>query len=252
MRIEKHEVGTALAVPKREQLLDFFVQSLSCIEVAKETLAIIDDARAGDIDEEDELDSLDGQKFNDFRGIQIFAVGGFSAIPSMHVCARDVTHHMEVYNNTLADTVGFGLFLDDEQHDALEKSCKLIISELAYLLFFEFRVEEQLQLAGSDDEFIDEIIKMYCNSYSIDSISILQKIESLHNEFPFHLSIFDDFPEYESDFEAIMGPLMASCIGKDFDIASVKNVINGKVTPEEFIESLSGMDADFDGNMTLF
>ena len=49
-----------------------------------------------------------------------------------------------------------------------------------------------------------------------------------------------------------MGPLMASCIGKDFDITSVKNVINGKVTPEEFIESLSGMDADFDGNMTLF
>lgn len=238
--IVKHNFSNVITNPKREHFFEFFTQSKNAIDKLVETLSIVEEAE----DEFEELDELEGQTLEDIKAIGFFATGGFSVKPAMFICARDVMLHITKYNKLLNEHLGFGMFFDEKGHDTLNKLCTQIIAELCYLLWFEFDMELQLEKLGASEEYIDEIVKMYCDSFGIAQKTILEFVKNTRSVYPFHLSIFDDYPEFEAEFEAIMGPYLGSLIEKDLTLKQIKDVINGNIKPEELIEQLSGQEID--------
>lgn len=140
----------------------------------------------------------------------------------------------------VSDFVDDGLFLADDECEQLNKMLNQIISELVYSIYYEFDIPTHVQKLEADEDYVDEIIKMYCDSYSIPMRDIITQIAEDKVKYPFRLSIFEDYPEYEADFEKIMGPLVGSLMENDkLTLEQVKDVINGKITPEALVESFS-------------
>lgn len=237
--IIKHAGSNLITIPKREHFFEFFVQARNCINKLKETKSILEDAAEGDIDCFEELDALESQRIEDYSGLSIFVKNAVTTNNSVFVCARDVVNHINLYNEKITEFTGYGITLEGEDRKLLSERVHKIISELLYMLWFEFNAEEQLEQLEAGNDYIDEIVKMYCDTFSLNQKNVLLTLKKEREEFPFHLSIFDDYPEYESDFEAVMGPSLGSLADKEITIMQVKAVINGSITPEELVDTLS-------------
>ena len=227
--IVKHEGTNLIMNPKREDFFEFFVQAIASIRRVKDCFEITDGIMNGDIDGFDGLDELEQNKFIDVAALENFAYKGFSKYQSIAVVIRYALGTIAGFNKMVSDFVDDGLFLADDECEQLNKMLNQIISELVYSIYYEF-----------DEDYVDEIIKMYCDSYSIPMRDIITQIAEDKVKYPFRLSIFEDYPEYEADFEKIMGPLVGSLMENDkLTLEQVKDVINGKITPEALVESFS-------------
>lgn len=234
--IEKHESSSLIVTPKREDFFDFLMQAMASLEKCENTFSILQDREDGVLDDFEELEALEDSIFNDIQGIVNFAKGGISAQPSIIVGARDVVCHMNKFNEIVQDYIDCGLFLGDEEHNIIREYNRRVISVLLYTIWFEFLIQKHIETENDPAVWIDEIVKMYLDSYQLKLADFTTKIAELRKEYPFHLSVFDDVPELEADFEAMMGPLMGSLIESDLTIANVKDVLDGKMTPEELVE----------------
>lgn len=238
--IVKHEGTNLIMNPKREDFFEFFVQAITSIRRVKDCFEITDGIMNGDIDGFDGLDELEQNKFIDVAALENFAYKGFSKYQSIAVVIRYALGTIAGFNKMVSDFVDDGLFLADDECEQLNKMLNQIISELVYSIYYEFDIPTHVQKLEADEDYVDEIIKMYCDSYSIPMRDIITQIAEDKVKYPFRLSIFEDYPEYEADFEKIMGPLVGSLMENDkLTLEQVKDVINGKITPEALVESFS-------------
>lgn len=238
--IVKHEGTNLIMNPKREDFFEFFVQAIASIRRVKDCFEITDGIMNGDIDGFDGLDELEQNKFIDVAALENFAYKGFSKYQSIAVVIRYALGTIAGFNKMVSDFVDDGLFLADDECEQLNKMLNQIISELVYSIYYEFDIPTHVQKLEADEDYVDEIIKMYCDSYSIPMRDIITHIAEDKVKYPFRLSIFEDYPEYEADFEKIMGPLVGSLMENDkLTLEQVKDVINGKITPEALVESFS-------------
>lgn len=238
--IVKHEGTNLIMNPKREDFFEFFVQAIASIRRVKDCFEITDGIMNGDIDGFDGLDELEQNKFIDVAALENFAYKGFSKYQSIAVVIRYALGTIAGFNKMVSDFVDDGLFLADDECEQLNKMLNQIISELIYSIYYEFDIPTHVQKLEADEDYVDEIIKMYCDSYSIPMRDIITQIAEDKVKYPFRLSIFEDYPEYEADFEKIMGPLVGSLMENDkLTLEQVKDVINGKITPEALVESFS-------------
>ena len=238
--IVKHEGTNLIMNPKREEFFEFFVQAIASIRRVKDCFEITDGIMNGDIDGFDGLDELEQNKFIDVAALENFAYKGFSKYQSIAVVIRYALGTIAGFNKMVSDFVDDGLFLADDECEQLNKMLNQIISELVYSIYYEFDIPTHVQKLEADEDYVDEIIKMYCDSYSIPMRDIITQIAEDKVKYPFRLSIFEDYPEYEADFEKIMGPLVGSLMENDkLTLEQVKDVINGKITPEALVESFS-------------
>ena len=238
--IVKHEGTNLIMNPKREDFFEFFVQAIASIIRVKDCFEITDGIMNGDIDGFDGLDELEQNKFIDVAALENFAYKGFSKYQSIAVVIRYALGTIAGFNKMVSDFVDDGLFLADDECEQLNKMLNQIISELVYSIYYEFDIPTHVQKLEADEDYVDEIIKMYCDSYSIPMRDIITQIAEDKVKYPFRLSIFEDYPEYEADFEKIMGPLVGSLMENDkLTLEQVKDVINGKITPEALVESFS-------------
>ena len=238
--IVKHEGTNLIMNPKREDFFEFFVQAIASIRCVKDCFEITDGIMNGDIDGFDGLDELEQNKFIDVAALENFAYKGFSKYQSIAVVIRYALGTIAGFNKMVSDFVDDGLFLADDECEQLNKMLNQIISELVYSIYYEFDIPTHVQKLEADEDYVDEIIKMYCDSYSIPMRDIITQIAEDKVKYPFRLSIFEDYPEYEADFEKIMGPLVGSLMENDkLTLEQVKDVINGKITPEALVESFS-------------
>ena len=238
--IVKHEGTNLIMNPKREDFFEFFVQAIASIRRVKDCFEITDGIMNGDIDGFDGLDELEQNKFIDVAELENFAYKGFSKYQSIAVVIRYGLGTIAGFNKMVSDFVDDGLFLADDECEQLNKMLNQIISELVYSIYYEFDIPTHVQKLEADEDYVDEIIKMYCDSYSIPMRDIITQIAEDKVKYPFRLSIFEDYPEYEADFEKIMGPLVGSLMENDkLTLEQVKDVINGKITPEALVESFS-------------
>lgn len=238
--IVKHEGTNLIMNPKREDFFEFFVQASASIRRVKDCFEITDGIMNGDIDGFDGLDELEQNKFIDVAALENFAYKGFSKYQSIAVVIRYALGTIAGFNKMVSDFVDDGLFLADDECEQLNKMLNQIISELVYSIYYEFDIPTHVQKLEADEDYVDEIIKMYCDSYSIPMRDIITQIAEDKVKYPFRLSIFEDYPEYEADFEKIMGPLVGSLMENDkLTLEQVKDVINGKITPEALVESFS-------------
>lgn len=238
--IVKHEGTNLIMNPKREDFFEFFVQAIASIRRVKDCFEITDGIMNGDIDGFDGLDELEQNKFIDVAALENFAYKGFSKYQSIAVVIRYALGTIAGFNKMVSDFVDDGLFLADDECEQLNKMLNQIISELVYSIYYEFDIPTHVQKLEADEDYVDEIIKIYCDSYSIPMRDIITQIAEDKVKYPFRLSIFEDYPEYEADFEKIMGPLVGSLMENDkLTLEQVKDVINGKITPEALVESFS-------------
>lgn len=238
--IVKHEGTNLIMNPKRENFFEFFVQALASIRRVKDCFEITEGIIDGDIDGFDGLDELEQNKFIDVNALESFAYKGFSKYQSIAVVIRYALGTIAGFNKMVSDFVDDGLFLAEDECKQLNKMLNQIISELVYAVYYEFDIPTHAQKLEDGEDYVDEIIKMYCDSYSISVKDVVTQIAEDKTKYPFRLSIFEDYPEYEADFEKIMGPLVGSLMENDkLTLDQVKDVINGKITPEALVESFS-------------
>ena len=81
-------------------------------------------------------------------------------------------------------------------------------------------------------------------THTVYAEQIVKFAKDTRQAFPFHLSIFDDYPELEEDFEAIMGPDLGALIGVDLTIEQVRKIISGAMTPEELLAQVASYGED--------
>ena len=194
--IVKHEGTNLIMNPKREDFFEFFVQAIASIRRVKDCFEITDGIMNGDIDGFDGLDELEQNKFIDVAALENFAYKGFSKYQSIAVVIRYALGTIAGFNKMVSDFVDDGLFLADDECEQLNKMLNQIISELVYSIYYEFDIPTHVQKLEADEDYVDEIIKMYCDSYSIPMRDIITQIAEDKVKYPFRLSIFEDYPEY--------------------------------------------------------
>ena len=165
--IVKHEGTNLIMNPKRENFFEFFVQALASIRRVKDCFEITEGIIASDIDGFDGLDELEQNKFIDVNALESFAYKGFSKYQSIAVVIRYALGTIAGFNKMVSDFVDDGLFLAEDECEQLNKMLNQIISELVYAVYYEFDIPTHAQKLEAGEDYVDEIIKMYCDSYSI-------------------------------------------------------------------------------------
>lgn len=240
----KHEGNVNLSKIVNEDLVKFITESLEVIEDCKTIIENINEKRSGDIDEFDLLETFDDPTFVNTLSIQHFRNCLLSIHPGINYYMQDIVlliNNVEKNYKKVGDT---GVFLSEETENLFINECTEIIGGLCHVLWYEFKIEDFLRDFEIDDKGvsseIDEIFAEYCDGVGIEPEKVARYVRDLRQDYKFTLRIFDQYPEYQEEFESIMGPYIVGFAEDVLEIDDVLSVIRGDVTPEELCQELEG------------
>lgn len=103
---------------------------------------------------------------------------------------------------------------------------KDIIKNLLFIVYFEFDMES-VNCQEKDERFyIDEIYDKFCKHYGLNPEEYTKSINDLRSIYKIKLNFFDEYPELEEPFEAMMGPNIINIDEDKITLDIVKQVLN--------------------------
>ncbi len=115
---------------------------------------------------------------------------------------------------------------------------KDIIKNLLFIVYFEFDMES-VNCQEKDERFyIDEIYDKFCKHYGLNPEEYTKSINDLRSIYKIKLNFFDEYPELEEPFEAMMGPNIINIDEDKITLDIVKQVLKGDISDQQAYEIL--------------
>ena len=242
--IEKHEYSDLIHKPEHSDFMNFVSESINISYMFDELKSTLDAGSKATIDPFDELDSVESSIISNYTAITTCANGIFSKIPAINTCIQNVCVNIRNYNDLVNSFLDLGIFLDENYRKKFEVLCNYINGALLYVLWYDYGINKTAYAleSGSSDVKVDEAVKSYCNTKSLDLDAFITDISALHEKYHFVLSVFEDCPELEEQFISIVGPLLGAISESELTVEIVRAVCNGKLTPEELINKQTELE----------
>lgn len=245
--VKTHEYSKALTSAKSDDFYNFIDNSLDIISTLRNVLEVIEEATNNELDQWSEIDAYEESTIEDYSSILVIKQGRFSRYASINHCYGTLINQIDAYNQKMSNFLSLGLYANDTWRENMAKRCKDIISILMYTIWYDYDVEKTAQdCCYSEDVEIDMALSSYCDAKDIDKYKFIEDLVKYRTEYKYSFSIFEDYPEFEEPFICIMGPYLGGVDDTRLTIQQVRDVCDGRLTPEELIEefmdSLEEMD----------
>ena len=202
----------------------------------RNVLDVIQEAKAGELDEWSEIDAYEESMIENTTGISWVQQCRFSKYSSINYCYGTLVNRIRAYNEKLKDFLALGIYANDAWRDSLCKLAKNILGIIMYILWFDYGIETTAEECCSSDEIeIDIALSSYCDAKGIDKLSFIEELIEYRAEYKYSFSIFEDYPELEESFISMMGPYLGGVDDSKLTVEQVQSVCSGKKTPEELV-----------------
>lgn len=251
--IKKHEYNTLLKAFTVDQLVELFDETLQLFKGCVAIVQGVSSMRDGEIDSFDLMDLIEDTSLQ-IKLLDEYATYNCSINPAM--CRGLIDHFSKVYKDDTGKTYSrFSRLkdliseivmecagVDEEQADLLNEYAYELAGFCAFFLKFEFDVEElscEMEKMSVNNCTINAITDKYCDLHQIDLEEMVTLVMQSSELFKPVLPLFDNYPELEEPFSKIMGPYLSGVDYELITIEMVKEVVDGKILPEEFYQRFS-------------
>lgn len=255
--VKTHEYSKMFTAAKSDDFYNCIDCCMDTINTLRNVLDVIQEAKAGELDEWSEIDAYEESMIENTTGISWVQQCRFSKYSSINYCYGTLVNRIRAYNEKLKDFLALGIYANDAWRDSLCKLAKNILGIIMYILWFDYGIETTAEECCSSDEIeIDIALSSYCDAKGIDKLSFIEELIEYRAEYKYSFSIFEDYPELEESFISMMGPYLGGVDDSKLTVEQVQSVCSGKKTPEElvneFLSSDSLEDSDDLDKMTDF
>ena len=217
---------------------------MDTINTLRNVLDVIQEAKAGELDEWSEIDAYEESMIENTTGISWVQQCRFSKYSSINYCYGTLVNRIRAYNEKLKDFLALGIYANDAWRDSLCKLAKNILGIIMYILWFDYGIETTAEECCSSDEIeIDIALSSYCDAKGIDKLSFIEELIEYRAEYKYSFSIFEDYPELEESFISMMGPYLGGVDDSKLTVEQVQSVCSGKKTPEELVNEFLASDS---------
>lgn len=234
----KHESTNVIKVITEKDLIDFIEQSMRVIKNSLTVLDTLNDAIAGEIDEDDELEILEDCLISDSNAILQFKSTNASIYDSINFYLRDLYAVLLNNNKNIEEITDSGVYLDETWRNLLLDENERIVSGFCYVLWYEFGFDRLAETVKTSDVEIDHVLKGYFDANNIDPATGVQELETLKEQHKFKLLVFDEYPEKEEAFLKAMGPYLGGIDDSLLTIELVDQILDGSLSPQELCDLL--------------
>lgn len=244
--IKKHEYNAILKAMSISELIEMygeirrlFMQSLAIVQ----TIANVRD------EEKDEIDLMDCLEDSnlDTPLIEMYAMHDCSKNPAVNRCL--IRYAGKIY--VTPDGIEYSKIdelrilkkrildrytgVSVEEMKELEEICSALIGFCIYVLKYEFGLaESHSQIVDNASEIdVNVVVDKYNEARSL---VLTEEIEFLYRAaeiFKPQIAVFDEYPELEDEYMAIMGAYASDVDDELLTIDIVRAVLDGKVTPDK-------------------
>lgn len=238
-------------------------------DAALEALGVIIKMRAGykriwealvqyednEIDEFDLVDVIEANLVSDLKSAQCMADVRMSVYDPINHYFGKTMIAAEVTNNNLAIIRDAGYAPDTNELDKIKDGVYRSLSGVLYLLQWEFRCNDTCAVRKDNpdgEDIVDELLYTYFSSQARDTghavqltVQFAEGVITDCQEFKMQLSVFDEAPEKERPFEAIIGPAIGSIDPDRLTMPVVDAVLAGEMTVEELLTKV-GYETEID------
>lgn len=245
--ITKHVSDSTIRKATNDDLIEFFREALKLIKNSQEIIKIGQDFTDGEIDEDDEIDLLEDCIYDDTGAILMFKNSCLSTYPSINFYMQDLLDVINTNTKNIQSICDSGVYVTEEWRSLLLEQNEKIIGGMCYVLWYDFQLDKYVDSKDSDDVIIDNILKGYCDTESIPVEDVVAYIEQMRKEYKFKLLVFDECPEKEEPFIAVMGPYLGNLDQSKLTMKLVDSVLAGEITPEELCMQIALSSGSIEG-----
>lgn len=247
--IKEHVYNNTLKKYNTVELVSVVKELVTCLQKSVETLRVLGRLQDGEIDEFDALEELELSECSDVAKVREYAYYASSTMDVINRVLRRCFGYaidgekteqgtIDLLNKNINTVVDDWAGLTEDDIQVFNDLCTRIAADTAYVLKFEFGLEKTIEdyKENGKNELeadIDYVFRTYCDKYDLDLILECDEIVELSKIYKPILPVFDDYPELEEAFEAVVGPYLADVDSNSLTLDIVKKVLNGDIKPEE-------------------
>lgn len=243
--VKRHSTNDTISKISKENLIGFYDECRTAIDVLLSLREAIEQYEDGSIDDEKLYDIVCNSDIVNYSNIDIYRWSVCSWLPAVNRYMGDLLLQIDTYNKKVTYFTENFLYLEPKDIEFFNSYTYLLLSGFIYIVYFDFRMFE---IAGSDDGNydIDEIYDAYCKLNCIDPVEDSETVSKLSKIYKFKLAIFDEYPEYEDDFEKILGPYRLEIDEEQLTVDMVRDLINEKISIEDLISLIPSVEVSCD------
>lgn len=261
--VKEHQANFSIGHLTVDDLLSFLNQSISAIKQMatfdtemEEIAEGIDSANSLEAcltdDQIDEmLELIEDSIIRDYDAIRLFYNHCYSTWESLNSYIRTTLFTIEEFNNVAKKVVDGWTCPTLKEFKTLRNYAVSILTNLIFIVYFEFDMDSVNQEESDGRFYIDEIYDKYCKQYDFNPEKYSHHLSELKSIYKIKLNFFDEYPELEEPFESIMGPNLANIDESLLTIDLVKQVLSGEISDTQLYEIIKcdGVgDGAVDGN----
>lgn len=242
----KHETQTTVYAMRNDELLQCFMEAWSMTQQLMEIDRAFKQYEDEEIDDEELFDVLEDSGYFSYSTFGTFCD---CVVSKSHVTVKYLLRvHVRLKNlvKNLRLIMDYECPPTKEECSVVRDELYDVIGGLLYFLVTEFKLTDVLAdvLAQKEDLAVDEIYSMYCATTVSDPADFAHQVYELSQEYKYHLDFFDDYPEKEEAFEAVMGPYIVGIDEGCLTLELVDGVIAGTITPGELLSIVNPVEGD--------
>jgi len=243
--IKKHEKSTVVVNVSSEKLNEFFKECVSTIRCLKGLYGSITEFEGGSLGDDELYDILD-DLYLKTSNIILVSDCFTSVIDAHNKYLRNTAYVLEKFTGNVRAIVDSGVYPNGQEVKILKEEVYSVVGGLSYFLVFDFAIKGLLDdlKSGIKSFSIDEVFAGYVKAHSLNAVQLAMELYKCYEDFKFRLDVFEEYPEYEGDFERVMGPDYNLIPEGVLDIGMVREVISGSVTPAELLQMLNCDDEE--------
>ena len=265
--VKEHEANMSVGRLEPEDLLKFLNQSIAITKglqnFDEELKELIDrlstesgttsynlESILTDDEIDDLLELLEDSEIQNHDCINLFYSHCYSTWDSLNAYLRTTVFTIVEFNKLISKITNSWTCPTMEELKKSHNYARSILTNLLFIVYFEFDMDSVNNLVDGR-YYIDEIYNKYCMQYGLDPEEHTKVISVLKSVYRIKLDIFDEYPELEEPFEAIMGPNYANIDEDKLTIEIVKGVISGEMSELEAYDLIKREDVELDSSIDI-
>lgn len=260
----KHETNTLLGVVSEEDCSLMYGELRNALNAATSTYKNLKLMQDGEMDEFDVLDELETAWICDYKVTSDFSERASSRFPAITKCLRELVpgkNDYETvigrYNKICSRLCENALGIEESDVEELLTVLNDLIGKIVFTMRYEFALDKLVNTYEETQSYAEmEILnsfKNYCSKLGMDDEKMLTEartIIALNEKFKSKVEFFEDYPELEAPFEAVMGPYIADIDTDKLTLELVRQLLTEEITPE-ILAQLIPADSDCDSTDSM-
>ena len=252
-----HKTNNLLGVVTEEECSTMYGELRNALNATLSTFKNIELLKNNEIDEFDVLDELETAWICDYKVASNFGERASSMYSAITKCLRELVPNREndntvidKYNKICSRLCDNAIGIDESDIEELTEVLTDLIGKITFVMRYEFALDGLVATYEATQSYAEmEILnsfKNYCSKIGLDDEKMLAEargIIEVSNQFKAKVEFFEDYPDLEAPFEAIVGPTIADIDTEKLTLDLVKKVLTAEITPEQLAQ-LIPIDAD--------